>query len=312
MSVRLFACAFGSALALAAVVPAASAPRGLGCTVCAQRASTATFVISGRGWGHGVGMSQYGALGKARRGLSADDILAAYYGGIRPETLGEDQLPDSIRVELQGGLGSVGVSAEHYFRVVSVPAPDSEGAPSGALEMGTWRVQPAAGGVRVIPPEGREPFSVRTATVEPPASDGQPATVRYDLNGPAVVTVRYVTPLGEAGTVPSKLVGAGEVVETLPPPGSGGEYQVVIEADAGSGRSVSVPLSFVVAGDIRIHIGALGIEAAPSEPDRSPWLALAAILLLASAAATYRNWLLRRRKVGGGGGGTTAGEVSAA
>jgi stage II sporulation protein D len=27
-----------------------------------------TFVVEGRGWGHGVGMSQYGAFGFARHG----------------------------------------------------------------------------------------------------------------------------------------------------------------------------------------------------------------------------------------------------
>ena len=33
--------------------------------------------------GHGVGMVQWGAYGKARRGLSASQILAFYYGGLR-------------------------------------------------------------------------------------------------------------------------------------------------------------------------------------------------------------------------------------
>ncbi|MBC7105994.1 MAG: SpoIID/LytB domain-containing protein, partial [Firmicutes bacterium] len=33
----------------------------------------------GQGWGHGVGMSQWGALGLARRGLAFDEILEYYY-----------------------------------------------------------------------------------------------------------------------------------------------------------------------------------------------------------------------------------------
>src|SRR5207244_6930526 len=45
----------------------------------AQRHGTVT--VAGRGWGHGVGMVQWGAYGKARRGLSAAQILARYYGG---------------------------------------------------------------------------------------------------------------------------------------------------------------------------------------------------------------------------------------
>ena len=37
------------------------------------------FVISGRGWGHGVGMAQWGAYGYAQQGCSYDEILAHYY-----------------------------------------------------------------------------------------------------------------------------------------------------------------------------------------------------------------------------------------
>ena len=38
-------------------------------------------VIEGRGWGHGVGLCQWGAAELARRGLSAAEILAYYYPG---------------------------------------------------------------------------------------------------------------------------------------------------------------------------------------------------------------------------------------
>ncbi|MBI4598466.1 MAG: SpoIID/LytB domain-containing protein [Candidatus Omnitrophica bacterium] len=39
------------------------------------------FLIEGRGWGHGVGMCQWGAAEMARRGFSAAEILAYYYPG---------------------------------------------------------------------------------------------------------------------------------------------------------------------------------------------------------------------------------------
>ena len=39
------------------------------------------FVVEGRGWGHGVGMCQWGAAELARRGVSAPEILAFYYPG---------------------------------------------------------------------------------------------------------------------------------------------------------------------------------------------------------------------------------------
>ena len=37
------------------------------------------FILNGHGWGHGVGMCQWGAAELARRGLSAEEILAVYY-----------------------------------------------------------------------------------------------------------------------------------------------------------------------------------------------------------------------------------------
>ncbi len=37
--------------------------------------------LSGRGWGHGVGLCQCGAEGLARLGKTADEILQYYYPG---------------------------------------------------------------------------------------------------------------------------------------------------------------------------------------------------------------------------------------
>ena len=40
------------------------------------------FIFTGRGWGHGVGMCQFGAYGLAKQGLNAEQILKTYYTGI--------------------------------------------------------------------------------------------------------------------------------------------------------------------------------------------------------------------------------------
>lgn len=40
------------------------------------------YTFSGRGWGHGVGMCQFGAFGLAKQGLKYDEILKHYYTGI--------------------------------------------------------------------------------------------------------------------------------------------------------------------------------------------------------------------------------------
>jgi hypothetical protein len=53
----------------------------------AVSARSATFTIHGAGWGHGWGMSQYGAYGAARKGLSWKRILAFYYRGTQLSTM---------------------------------------------------------------------------------------------------------------------------------------------------------------------------------------------------------------------------------
>jgi stage II sporulation protein D len=42
----------------------------------------ASFTFTGRGWGHGVGMCQFGAYGLAKQGLNVEQILKTYYTGI--------------------------------------------------------------------------------------------------------------------------------------------------------------------------------------------------------------------------------------
>ena len=46
-----------------------------------------TVRFYGRGYGHGVGMSQYGARGRALEGQAPAEILAHYYRGATPDTL---------------------------------------------------------------------------------------------------------------------------------------------------------------------------------------------------------------------------------
>ena len=72
----------------------------------ALSSGTGAVVFTGRGWGHGVGMVQWGAYGKARKGWSADRILGFYYGGLRPQTFPE---PGLIHVRVADGLTAVRV-----------------------------------------------------------------------------------------------------------------------------------------------------------------------------------------------------------
>jgi stage II sporulation protein D len=61
------------------------------------------WVISGAGFGHGIGMSQYGAYGSAKNGLAYDAILSQYYTGT---TLGSTQ-SQTVRVLLAPNRTSV-------------------------------------------------------------------------------------------------------------------------------------------------------------------------------------------------------------
>ncbi|MGH9945710.1 MAG: SpoIID/LytB domain-containing protein [Pyrinomonadaceae bacterium] len=41
-----------------------------------------SYTFTGRGWGHGVGMCQYGAFGLAKLGIKYDEIIKHYYTGV--------------------------------------------------------------------------------------------------------------------------------------------------------------------------------------------------------------------------------------
>jgi len=77
---------------LAPALAAAPAPAG----------AATSHVVRGAGFGHGIGMSQFGAYGYAKNGRSYRDILAHYYKGT--ELSRADQRP--IRVLLRNGRES--------------------------------------------------------------------------------------------------------------------------------------------------------------------------------------------------------------
>ena len=74
----------------------------------------AVFLVSGRGYGHGVGMSQYGAYGQALAGRSYDRILAHYYTGTELGKAGRKE----VRVLLAEGRRAVTISSSLPFFAV--------------------------------------------------------------------------------------------------------------------------------------------------------------------------------------------------
>lgn len=113
----------------------------------AAPAHAATLIVEGAGNGHGVGMSQDGALGYARHGATDTAILAHYYIGT---TIG--QAPANKLVRVLVGSKVVKVPLERYVRgVVSAEMPSSW--PLAALEAQaiasrTYALTADAGGAR--------------------------------------------------------------------------------------------------------------------------------------------------------------------
>ena len=68
------------------------------CAAAAPAKGASRLVISGAGFGHGVGMSQYGAMGYAAQGADHAAILGHYYTGTQIAALGG---PQEVRVLLK-------------------------------------------------------------------------------------------------------------------------------------------------------------------------------------------------------------------
>ena len=79
------------------------------------RAATgsATFVVTGHGWGHGVGLSQYGAYGYAQRGTGYEKIVLHYFPGTE---LGDAPV-SRVRVLLTSGVSTLPMGSASDFRV---------------------------------------------------------------------------------------------------------------------------------------------------------------------------------------------------
>lgn len=97
-----------------------------------------SFTINGAGWGHGLGMSQYGAYGMAQAGNSATQILNHYYGGVdgKASTVALDgkSAATTIAVQVYGPDDNYGTAYdEHHTYVVA------------NVHGGTWRITGADG-----------------------------------------------------------------------------------------------------------------------------------------------------------------------
>jgi stage II sporulation protein D len=210
-------------------------PNGLPRTIPSLRFTVFTngdgVVIDGHGFGHGIGMSQFGALGKARRGMHAADILAAYYAGLRPVQLQPEQLPRTIRVDVADGRADTAVSSTRPFRVVA-----GDGSTIAPRATGAWHVVSAGGNkVRLVAPAGQDaPLALQLLGLDP-----RGARIRVNVPTDVQVTV-------SGQPMPSQVVDAGDHPLPLPPLPAGTTTTIVVAANAGAGRTAGVQQQLVV------------------------------------------------------------------
>jgi stage II sporulation protein D len=99
----------------------------------AAQASEATlFNITGRGWGHGIGMSQYGAYGYAKAGWGYERILEHYYTGVKFGTTPNR----TVRVLLCSGQVDARLTSAAAYKVTD--GTTSKTIAGGTLATVTW------------------------------------------------------------------------------------------------------------------------------------------------------------------------------
>jgi stage II sporulation protein D len=100
--------------------------------------------IAGEGWGHGVGMSQWGAQIMAKNGSGYDEILSHYYTGTEPQ-VAPSVVPENVVVGLDWGRASIPMTLTGSARVAV------NGVHFGTLGPGEWMIRSAPFGIDVVP-----------------------------------------------------------------------------------------------------------------------------------------------------------------
>jgi hypothetical protein len=253
--------------------------------------SSRTLILSGKGWGHGVGMSQWGARFMADAGNSATAILKHFYGPAQITTVKE---PGQIRVLAAEGLHAARISIEGPVRVRtetgSVLAAGKKFEVTGGKTFTIRRgIGPSLKPVLTIVPKVALISAPTGETIAIPFTTSRSARVRLRfLHGGMIVT--------ETDAV-SLVSGDNEISLPLRPPDEPtskkgldpGEYKVLILGFDGLDHVVSAPV-------------AIQVEAATPTPTTAPrpapagsraWIIAVIAVLLVGIAGFF----LRRRVI---------------
>lgn len=163
--------------------------------------SPSRYFVQGEGWGHQVGMSQYGALAMADRGSTYSDILSHYYGGLRPQPA-SGWLPESILVGVVIGADEIIINAEGGANVLI------DGAQVAPAEMGIWRFRREEGSVVTRVPIG---LGTTPEVKIPRISHGRAGSLlRFDISAPGYVEIELTSRGQRVGGIDLGLVEAGQ------------------------------------------------------------------------------------------------------
>ncbi|HWI22206.1 MAG TPA: SpoIID/LytB domain-containing protein [Baekduia sp.] len=158
----------------------------------ASAPSAQALTIKGRGFGHGIGMSQYGAYGQAKAGIGYQQILKHYYTGTTLQTVSPSP---NVRVLLQRtrtvrftGAASVAGTAlsptESYSAVVSGAEIVIRDA-SGAV------VARGAAPLEIAPPAG-QPFTLKGQAIQGLSNGLYRGTLQLRFAGKTVSAINSI------------------------------------------------------------------------------------------------------------------------
>ncbi len=202
-------------------------------------------VLHGQGWGHGVGMGQYGARGRADAGQDHREILAAYYAGLTPTT--SPELPERLRVGLTTEL-PVTIAGDVAFTIRSGEQIVAERA------LGSWHLDVDGDGWVLTPPDGLDAPLEPASTVELAAlATAEQVVVETEVARPVLLYLEVVDAEGEVVT--DRLVGAvdpgrhaasWDLTDDAGQLVTPGTYQVALVAEDGNGQRAGTPVGIEV------------------------------------------------------------------
>lgn len=189
------------------------------------------YEVNGRGWGHLVGMSQYGAQAMAKRGATAHEIVAHYYGNLTP-AVAPELVPDRVQVALATASAEVGFEGTGPVSVTI------DGRQIATEELGKWSMAADAGSISVQVPTGLGlPPRLQPAFVS--FEDGR-LVLKTELTSAATVEWRLEVDGREVGAFGPEQLDAG--LFSVPIPVGGQRVELKIEAsNRHGGHTIRLP-----------------------------------------------------------------------